>query len=187
MTPDDAPRKVSDRRVDVVIDGYLTAFVNGRPFALAMPGTPDVFIAVFSTKEKLEALFRDYDLKYDSIKQIENGREFLDSVIAHYRVAIDPYKHTNGRLRYVEPVSFGARSILGRSAAVLLEMMPPVDSIAYWAHPHEGPRPAGGCLSQARGGGSVECHEEWENSHDLIWIRRHRINAAQAQHRRRGK
>ena len=56
---------------------------------------------------KLDAVFSDYAITYTRIKQIEDGPEFLASLTENVlsfrlRVAADPYKHENGKLRFTE-------------------------------------------------------------------------------------
>lgn len=105
---EEAPKRISDRVLHLNIDGYLMPVdVRGQPILLEIPGTPDRFISIFSTEVKLDAMFETYGLSYSWIKQIQNGPEFLASLNEnilsfHLRVAIDPYKHENGRVRFVE-------------------------------------------------------------------------------------
>ena len=104
---DFAPRRISDRTLSVRITGYLVPWVPEGPLLLAVPGTSDLFVAVFSTKRRLQACCLDYQLEYASIKKVTDGREFLAEVLPHFRVLIDPHRHTNGLLRYTEPFTFG--------------------------------------------------------------------------------
>jgi hypothetical protein len=97
-----APRRISNRVLDVDITGYATPWLDGQPLLLRMPGTSDLFVAVFSTPEKLKVLCNEYGLAYDNIKQITNQAEFLVDVLPHARIAVDPYKHENGRMRFTE-------------------------------------------------------------------------------------
>lgn len=104
----DPPKRVSDRIHDLNIDGYLMAVDSvDQPILLGMPGTEDKFVAVFSTKEKLEALHDEYAIGFTRIKQIDDGPDFLDSLKENLlpfrlRVAVDAYKHENGRMRFLE-------------------------------------------------------------------------------------
>lgn len=65
-----------------------------------------VFVAVFTTEEKLTAAARIFNCSY-RIKQIDNGIEFLDSVTPHVRVMVDPWITAQGNTRFTE-VAFEA-------------------------------------------------------------------------------
>ena len=61
------------------------------------------FIAVFSTKEKLDAHLERCKYSVEtSIKQIDNTDEFLESVLPFYRVALDPYPTERMTTRFTE-------------------------------------------------------------------------------------
>jgi len=104
----DAPKRISDRILRLDIDGYLMPVDDvGQPVLLAMPGTDDQFIPVFSSKAKLDAVFSAYGIDYVRIKRIDHGPTFLASLTENVlsfrlRVAVDAYKHENGRLRFTE-------------------------------------------------------------------------------------
>lgn len=113
MTDVPPPTRISDKEIDVNITGYaLPAYHNDQPVLIALQGTSDLFVPVFSTIEKLQAFMSELAVKihYDKIKQVMNGREFADSVLLHARIAIDPYVTDAGRLRWTEIVSHGAKA-----------------------------------------------------------------------------
>lgn len=110
---DEAPRPVSNVILELEITGYAIPYWNGQPVLLRMPGTPSDhrFIAVFSTREKLEQLWRDYatDLEpYDDVKQVANGPEFIASIVENelpwLRIIVDPYRHPSGKCRFTEVI-----------------------------------------------------------------------------------
>lgn len=84
---------------------------NRQPVLLSMPGTEDLFLATFSTPEALD-LFRDMKVvRYARVVQVEDGREFLDSIPREIRVIVDPRPHDDpakraaGAIRFTEVLS----------------------------------------------------------------------------------
>jgi hypothetical protein len=90
-------RRINDAVHSMDITGYVFAFREGGPVLASMPGTPDLFILIFSTTEKLHQTMGDYALPYDQIKRIDRPREFMESVQAivpgtRIRIAADANK-----------------------------------------------------------------------------------------------
>ena len=125
---DSGPRRISDREVPIVITGYfmpthdapLIVFSN-TPVLVGMPDTDDLFIFVFSTEEKLASTMADIGIGYERVALVTDGRELLDEIMAlnargerpyWLRVAVDPYKADNGRVRFVEPFTLGEKTLL---------------------------------------------------------------------------
>jgi len=90
------------------LTGHLFPWHQGTPALLTMPNSNDVFLPVFSTVEKLQALVRLVDLPIDAIKQIDNPIEFFKSMPAQFpngtrlRVIIDPYRTDENHTRFSE-------------------------------------------------------------------------------------
>ena len=83
------------------------------PVLIGMPGTDDLFMFVFSTEEKLVAVMDAIGIQYERVALVTNGGELLDEVAAtnargerpyRLRIAVDPYKMDNGRVRFAEPL-----------------------------------------------------------------------------------
>jgi hypothetical protein len=104
--PDDlpAPKRISDRELELNITDFAILYDDrGQPYWLNMPGTDDLFCAVFSTKEKAEAFIAEYKLAGIDIKQISDGPDFLESIsLVPARIMVDPYRHDSGTVRFVE-------------------------------------------------------------------------------------
>jgi len=66
--------------VELDLTGKVFPWVGGGPVLLGMPGSPSHYLACFTYPMGLEQFLREADVIYDSIKQIEDGREFLDSI-----------------------------------------------------------------------------------------------------------
>jgi len=93
------PRRVSSDEFRIDVTGCLSLFMNNnQPAWIEIPGTTDLFLALFTTKERLDLFLADYPIAHDKIVQVEDGPEFLSSVGLSARVVIDPYKHENGRV-----------------------------------------------------------------------------------------
>ena len=111
---DVAPRRISDREVPLKITGYfMPTHAPNAPVLIGMPGTDDLFIFVFSTEEKLASTMTAIGIEYERVSLVTDGRELLDEIKAtneggkrpyRIRVAVDPYKADNGRVRFVEPL-----------------------------------------------------------------------------------
>ena len=111
---DVAPRRISDREVPIKITGYfMPTHAPNAPVLIGMPGTDDLFIFVFSTEEKLASTMTAIGIEYERVSLVTDGRELLDEIKAtnesgkrpyRIRVAVDPYKADNGRVRFVEPL-----------------------------------------------------------------------------------
>lgn len=112
---DIAPRRISDREVPLVLTGYfMPTREQNIPVLASMPGTDDLFMFVFSTEEKLVASMRVLAIGYTRVSMVTDGRQLLDEVAAtnaagerpyRLRIAVDPYKADNGRVRFVEPLA----------------------------------------------------------------------------------
>lgn len=98
-------RRVTDKILSVNITGYLTPFYsNEQPVLVEFPESDDKFVLVFSTEEKLKEGMKI--IPYDKIKQIQDGVDFLESIIAHARVAVDPWVTSEGNTRWVEVLDY---------------------------------------------------------------------------------
>jgi len=99
----EGPYRISDRELDLDIEGYalLVTEPMSQPSWLQMPGTGDLFCAVFSTKEKAEEFAAEFGVYYDKVKQVNDAPDFIESIEGHARIIIDPHSH-NGKVRFTE-------------------------------------------------------------------------------------
>lgn len=92
----------------VDLDETYVAFIDGTPVVLQIENEDqDLFFPVFSSLEALEEGLATAGVPYDSIKQLENGREFFLSLPAtieghRVRVIIDVYQTPEGKSRWYE-------------------------------------------------------------------------------------
>ena len=108
----EGPKPISNKVVHLSITGYLMPVYEDRqPVLLGMPGTDDLFICLFSEEEKLRSVMAELQIYFHKIVVIMDGPIFLESIkedIAaqkrpyELRIAVDPYKHENGRVRFQE-------------------------------------------------------------------------------------
>ena len=97
------PRRLSETVKQVDISDYLSPFHNNnQPVFLEMPASNKLYLAVFSTKAKLDHFIRDYPISYEKIISITDGYEFIESLPGHITIVVDPYRHRNGNMRYLE-------------------------------------------------------------------------------------
>lgn len=84
----------------IVIDGYLLPWRQEQPVSIIVEGV--WFIAIFSTMKKLEQSMEFAGVKEYSIKQIDDGIDFIDSIKEQGgRIMLDPYI-VNGNTRFTE-------------------------------------------------------------------------------------
>jgi len=115
----DAPRRITDREVPITLAGYFMPMIAPNvPVLMGMPGTDDLFIFVFSTEEKLVAVMTILGISYERLARVTDGIELIDEIEAtnargerpyKLRLAVDPYKADNGRVRFVEPLHGDSR------------------------------------------------------------------------------
>lgn len=109
------PRRISDREVPLSISGYfMPTHEPNAPVLIGMPGTDDLFLFVFSTEEKLRAAMESFGIEYGRIAVVTDGRDLIAEINEanasgerpyRIRLAVDPHKGDNGRVRFVEPLA----------------------------------------------------------------------------------
>lgn len=88
------------------ITGCLTPFRNGQPILIQLPENPNFWVAVFSTKYKMEESCVDLGIENYAIKQITDGIDFIESIVEHgIRIMLDPYiLRSENKTRWTEIV-----------------------------------------------------------------------------------
>lgn len=105
-----APRSVTEQLRAIDISGYLLPWnrSSNAPLYCVIAGSPDIFVPVFSTVEKLDTYFDAANIDYDSIKKIEEMNEFLSNFPYRFatgqrlRVIIDPWVNERNNTRFTE-------------------------------------------------------------------------------------
>jgi hypothetical protein len=106
------PYQISDRVVPINVTGYfMPSHGPHAPVLVGMGDTNDLFVCVFSTEEKLAASMKVFQIDYARVAIVTNGGELIDEMAAlnktsgrpyRVRLAVDPHKADNGRIRFVE-------------------------------------------------------------------------------------
>ncbi len=76
-----------------------------QPALFQMPGSPFFYLMCFTYAPNLRDFHSRADVPFDSIKQIDDGREFLetsDFPKDQIRICLDPWFTPEGRVRYTE-------------------------------------------------------------------------------------
>lgn len=105
-----APRRIAavlgDRTFD--ISGCLIPWKDGQPALFHMVGSASTYLACFTTPELLRACFASIGKTFDSIKQIDDGPEFLSSIPDSVVVVLD-VRQVDGKTRFTQlrqPMAF---------------------------------------------------------------------------------
>jgi len=98
-----APRRTDKPPEDVTLTGKLFPWKNNQPVFLRVPKSPYYYLPCFSTEEKLRDVLKRAGVEFASIKQIQDGPEFLTTEFPPLtKIIIDPYFTAEGRVRWVE-------------------------------------------------------------------------------------
>jgi hypothetical protein len=88
-------RKLFESEMDAEdVGGHYVPFgPNNQPVLMNLPGNPHRWVMVFSTIAKLEAAMADMGITDHVCKYVEDGLEFIQSVLeTGVRIALDPYR-----------------------------------------------------------------------------------------------
>jgi hypothetical protein len=84
--------KMLSKWKSVVLTDCLMPFRDGQPVVIRIPDNPHCWVVVFSTYDKLKASCVDLAVENYTIKQINDGKDFVESVVeSGTRVMLDPY------------------------------------------------------------------------------------------------
>ena len=92
------------------LTGKIFAWAHGQPVFINMPGSSHLYLPLFDTREELEEVMTKAGAKWRSIKQVEDGAEFLSTLLQQKNLGegselkiITNISHLpNGRVRFVE-------------------------------------------------------------------------------------
>jgi hypothetical protein len=86
----------------VSITGCLCPFKDEQPCFVEMPNNSQIWIAVFSTNNKLNRSCAELGIVDYVIKEITDGNDFLESIVKlDIRIMLDPYVVEN-KTRWTE-------------------------------------------------------------------------------------
>lgn len=88
------------------LTGYLLPWDGDQPVTLRMPNSLHLYLAIFRTSEGLVRFFKEADETFQSIKQITDGRDFMEAAAKENDPApviiVDPYFTPEGRVRFTQ-------------------------------------------------------------------------------------
>lgn len=90
------------------INGYLLAWFYNQPHVIKLNGCDDWFLPIFSTVAKLHEHLDHVSRKLNTkpppytIKKIDDGKEFFDSVYGQARIMVDPVVISDDHTKWVE-------------------------------------------------------------------------------------
>lgn len=97
----------------LVITGYfMPTRAPNVPVLVEMPDTDDLFMFVFVSEANLVSVMTSLGIEYARVAVVTDGGALLDDIKAtneegdrsyRIRLAVDPYKADNGRVRFIEP------------------------------------------------------------------------------------
>ncbi|MDB4278055.1 hypothetical protein N9917_00335 [Deltaproteobacteria bacterium] len=99
-----APHSIGPER-EVTLTGMLMPWrKNGQPAFLHLHGvSPDVFhIVLFADEDSLRSVLGRAGVSFDSIKLIEDGPDFLDSIPTDIQIIANLRFTEEGKVRYTE-------------------------------------------------------------------------------------
>lgn len=91
--------------LEVVLTGKLFPWRGTGPVFLSVPGSEDLYVPLFSKASSLRAAMARLRVAFVSIKKIDDGHEFLDSIPAAgvaIKVILDLHWTPEGRARWLE-------------------------------------------------------------------------------------
>jgi len=105
----DAPRPTGKAPEAVTLTGKLFPWDGRQPVLLRMPGSPLLYLPLFSTEGQLHEVMQRAQVDYRSIKHVDDGDVFLHSLygdnpgaLETLAVILDPYFLPNGRVRFIQ-------------------------------------------------------------------------------------
>lgn len=108
ISDDGLPPSPTGRVENLALDGMLLMWSAGQPVLLRVAGTKGHRIPIFTTIETLKRASHELTLRYESVKQITDGRQFFDDMKAqNVRIIVDPHIGPNGKARYLDIHAMG--------------------------------------------------------------------------------
>lgn len=96
------PRRTEKSPEDVVLTGLLFAWRNGQPVLVHVIGSLQFHLFLFDSAEKLREELASIGAAFDSIKQVDDGPEFLASIPPEIVVALNLHHTKEGKVRYTQ-------------------------------------------------------------------------------------
>jgi hypothetical protein len=99
----DVPKQIGPLK-DITLTGLLMPWKAGQPSFIHMQGVGDsvFYLPLFSDEDQLRSVLARAGVDFDSIKQVDHGPEFLDSIPTEIIVITNLRFTDEGRVRYTE-------------------------------------------------------------------------------------
>lgn len=99
----EAPKSTGKPPQEIVLTGCLIPWGRGQPVLAHIMGLPSVFhLMVFSEEEKLKSFMSQAGIPFESVKQIDDGTEFLSSIPDDIVIIQNPRFTSEGKIRYLQ-------------------------------------------------------------------------------------
>lgn len=95
------PKQVGELK-PVSLTDKLIPFIGTQPHFMGVTGSSDLYLPCFDKQEQLEEIMEKVEITEYTIKRIENGAEFLESIPADIKVALNFRILENGKVRWTE-------------------------------------------------------------------------------------
>lgn len=95
------PKRVGELK-PVDLSGKLIPFKNGQPVFMSLGPLPDLYLPCFDNKEQLEGVMEEVSVTDYTIKQIDDGIEFIDSIPEEIKIALNFRRMPSGKTRWTE-------------------------------------------------------------------------------------
>ena len=104
---DDLPRRTDKPEEEVTLTGMLCASFEEQPVFVHLGGSDDLYVICADDEAVLRHFMRKAQTRFDKIKRITDGREFLGSFPLSFegraiRFALNPREVGEGRIRWLE-------------------------------------------------------------------------------------
>ena len=96
------PQRTNRPPETVTLTGLLFPWRNGQPVLLNVFGSPSLHLFCFKEKSNLLDICARAGASFDTVKQIDDGPEFLSSVPDEIVIALNPHFTPEGKIRYTQ-------------------------------------------------------------------------------------
>lgn len=99
----EGPKSTGKPPTTMSLTGTVFPWQKGQPVLLGMPGTTKLFLACFSTADKLWAFMVQSGILFETIKLVQEEREFMSSFEGtNIVIILNPWYTPEGRVRFTQ-------------------------------------------------------------------------------------
>lgn len=96
-----APKMVGELKTVDLAD-KLIPFVDGQPHFMRVMGSPHFYLPCFDDEEQLKSTMELIGTTVYTVKKIDDGHEFLESIPEDIKIALNFRQMPNGKIRWTE-------------------------------------------------------------------------------------